>query len=67
MSESQQDLQNQLDALIEYCNIWKLKVNVGKSKVVIFSKGRIYIIKTNKNNIYFNLQNREFFKSKKKS
>ena len=41
MSESQEDLQKQLDSLNEYCNIWKLKVNVGKSKVVIFSKGRM--------------------------
>ena len=39
MSESQEDLQKQLDSLNEYCNIQKLKVNVGKSKVVIFSKG----------------------------
>jgi hypothetical protein len=36
MSKSQEDLQKQLDSLNEYCHIWKLKVNVGKSKVVIF-------------------------------
>ena len=41
MSKSQEDLQKQLDSLNEYCHIWKLKVNVGKSKVVIFSKGRM--------------------------
>ena len=40
MSETHADLQNQIDALHEYCNQWKLKVNVQKSKVVIFSKGR---------------------------
>ena len=40
MSETQADLQKQLDALKEYCDTWKLKVNVPKSKIVIFSKGR---------------------------
>ena len=40
MSETQADLQKQLDALKEYCDTWKLKVNVTNSKIVIFSKGR---------------------------
>ena len=26
--------------LCAYCDIWKLKVNVAKTKVVIFSKGK---------------------------
>lgn len=41
LSESPTDLQKQLDSLNNYCNIWKLKVNVDKSKIVIFSKGRL--------------------------
>ncbi|CAG2256342.1 unnamed protein product [Mytilus edulis] len=48
LSESQVDLQKQLDTLSEYCELWKLKVNVQKSKIVIFSKGRL------PNNIKFN-------------
>ncbi|XP_063404651.1 uncharacterized protein LOC134688110 [Mytilus trossulus] len=40
MSETQVDLQKQLDALKKYCDTWKLKVNVPKSKIVFFSKGR---------------------------
>ena len=41
MAESQIDLQNQLDSLYEYCELWKLQVNVQKSKIVIFSQGRL--------------------------
>ena len=41
LSESKTDLQNQLDALYEYCNLWKLKVNIDKSKIMVFSKGRL--------------------------
>ena len=40
LSETKHDLQNQLNCLCEYCDRWKLKVNVDKSKVVVFSKGR---------------------------
>ena len=39
--ESHTDLQNQLDVLAEYFETWKLKVNVKKSKVMIFTKGRL--------------------------
>ena len=41
LSESYTDLQKQLDSLAEYCELWKLKVNVQKSKVMIFTKGRM--------------------------
>ena len=41
MSYSKEDLQKQLDSLYDYCVQWKLKVNVQKSKIVIFSRGRI--------------------------
>lgn len=40
MSESAEDLQNQLNAFSKYCAEWRLQVNVDKTKVVIFSKGR---------------------------
>ncbi len=40
ISESKTDLQNQLDVLFENCVIWKLKVNIDKSKIMVFSKGR---------------------------
>lgn len=41
MAESQIDLQRQLDSLYEYCELWKLRVNVPKSKIVIFSQGKL--------------------------
>ena len=41
LSETKEDLQIQLNMLSEYCTDWKLKVNVQKSKIVIFSKGRM--------------------------
>ena len=40
MSESKDDLQHQLNEFSEYCDLWKLNVNVSKTKVPIFSKGR---------------------------
>ena len=41
LAESVDDLQEQLNCLSEYCNLWKLKVNVDKSKVMVFTKGRL--------------------------
>ena len=41
MAESANDLQLALDKFHDYCNTWKLKVNVQKTKIVIFSKGRL--------------------------
>ena len=41
------DLQAQLDAFHEYCLTWKLKVNIDKTKIVIFGSGvhlKIYIL-----------------------
>jgi hypothetical protein len=40
LSESESDLQAQLDAFHEYCLTWKLKVNIDKTKIVIFGSGR---------------------------
>ena len=39
MSESASDLQKSLDVFAEYCDLWKLQVNIAKTRVVIFSKG----------------------------
>ena len=40
LSESESDLQAHLDAFHEYCLTWKLKVNIDKTKIVIFGSGR---------------------------
>ena len=40
MAENAIDLQQQLNVFKEYCKTWKLKVNVNKSNVLIFSNGR---------------------------
>jgi hypothetical protein len=37
-SETADGLQSQLDALYVYANVWGLKVNVNKSKIVCFQK-----------------------------
>ena len=41
LSESAEDLQLGLKAYEEYCSIWKLEVNIAKTKVLIFSKAKI--------------------------
>ena len=38
MAGSPEDLQMLLDAFDDYCTIWKLKVNVDKTKIMIFFK-----------------------------
>ena len=40
VSENEDDLQKALDMYQKYCEQWKLTVNIEKSKVLIFSKGR---------------------------
>jgi len=40
MAESPEELQMLLDAFDDYCTIWKLKVNVDQTKIMIFSRGR---------------------------
>ena len=39
MSEKATDLQYALDNFSIYCNQWRLKVNVNKTKILVFSKG----------------------------
>lgn len=41
LAESEQDLQSALVGVYEYCDRWHLKVNTDKTKVVIFSRGKI--------------------------
>ena len=38
-ANSAEDLQISLDLLAEYCTRWKLKINVAKTKVIVFRKG----------------------------
>ena len=40
LAESEGDLKNALIKYENYCNAWKLTVNVDKSKIIVFSKGR---------------------------
>ena len=35
------ELQSALDAMQEYCHDWKLNVNIDKTKITIFSRGKV--------------------------
>ena len=41
LAESPTELQMSLDAMQSYCNIWKLNINTNKTKIVIFSRGKV--------------------------
>ena len=41
MAQSTDDLQTALYNMAEYCKYWQLQVNITKTKIVIFSKGKI--------------------------
>jgi hypothetical protein len=41
ISESKEDMLNQLNDFNDFCKKWKLKVNAEKSKVLMFSNGRL--------------------------
>ena len=41
MAETPSQLQSALDSVSEYCDLWNLKVNIGKTEIVIFSKGKV--------------------------
>ena len=41
LSESEKGLQSCLDSLQSYCDRWKLKVNIDKTKVRIFKRGKL--------------------------
>ena len=46
MSDTEQGLQLSLNALYQYCQTWKLTANANKTKVVVFSRGKIKKIPT---------------------
>ena len=46
LSDSAIDLQNSLNALHIYCQTWKLSVNTSKTKVIVFSRGKVRKIPT---------------------
>jgi hypothetical protein len=48
MAESASNLQTLLDKFYLYCDIWKMKVNVDNTKIVVFSSERLPI------NLHFN-------------
>ena len=41
LAKSPVELQTALNSMNWYCNDWNLKINVSKTKVVFFSKGKI--------------------------
>ena len=41
LAESAEDLQVQLNAFVEYCDNWKMKVNVNKTKIMVFGFGKL--------------------------
>ena len=50
LSQTAQGLQTGLKKLQDYCNTWKLNLNILKTKIIIVQKGG----KTHKTNFYFN-------------
>lgn len=40
LADSKGELQNALNTSEQHCNTWKLTVNINKSKILLFSKGR---------------------------
>ena len=40
-SESPKMLQKALESMSEYCHMWKLNINVQKTKIIVFSRGKI--------------------------
>ena len=41
LAESPEELQAALNGVEHYCNTWQLTVNTSKTKIVIFSKGKV--------------------------
>jgi hypothetical protein len=41
LAESAEDIQVQLNAFGEYCDNWKMKVNVNKTKIMVFGFGKL--------------------------
>ena len=41
LAESQEDLQQSINLMERYCSMWKLNINVSKTKITFFSRGKI--------------------------
>ena len=41
LAESQGDLQQSINLMEHYCSMWKLNINVSKTKITVFSRGKI--------------------------
>ena len=41
LAESEVELQEALNALEDYCSLWQLSVHLAKTKIVIFSRGKV--------------------------
>ena len=41
MAESEQDLQTALNAVFSFCKLWYLELIISKTKVIMFSRGRV--------------------------
>ena len=54
LSESEKGLQSCLDNLNSYCHKWKLKINISKTKGIVFSKG-----KRKTDNLKFYIENKK--------
>ena len=44
-AESQEDLQQSINLMKRYCSMWKLKINVSKTKITVFAGGKIKYLK----------------------
>ena len=42
-SDNSYDLQKSLNFFQEYCTLWKLNMNISKTKIVIFGRGKLKI------------------------
>ena len=52
LAESHTDLQAALDAMLDYCNTWDLKVNASKTKIIVFCKSKKTLSK--ESDFYYN-------------
>ena len=41
LAETPEQLQKALNAVSDYCSLWKLTVNTSKTEIVIFSSGKV--------------------------
>jgi hypothetical protein len=60
LSETKEDLQNGLNILKDYFDEWKLKLNLNKTKIMVFKKGGRH-----QQNLIFLYGNTEFEKVNK--